>query len=174
MSKTLRTTLSDKLKVKRIVKKRKPTIGQKYQTEKKVRSSFEGKVCDLMDKYQTEYSYEDRNAKLKYVQPAKNRSYLSDFIITCQTTGVKYFIETKGRFHTTDERTKYLLIAEQNPDIKLVLCFMNPSLPITKGSKTTYKMFFDKHNIANIDFKQLDKLLRNYRETKKFDLSVLL
>ena len=139
----------------------------------KTRSKFEDKTADLFQKHKVEVSYEDKSAKLKFVQPAKNRTYLSDFIITCETTGIKYYVETKGRFHTVDERLKYLLIAEQNPDIVLLICFMNPNLPISKGSKTTYKMFFDKHGIANCDFKQLDKLLKNYKDTKKFNLNII-
>lgn len=161
MARKLRSTLADKKKVKRIPPKT-PKI--------KTRSGFEDKAVDLLDKYKIEYGYEE--AKLKYIVPAKQHTYLSDFVLTCKETGRKYYIETKGYFRSLSERVKYLLIAEQNPDITLVMCFMKPTLTIGKNSKTTYKEWFDKHGIINIDLKQLDKVLKQYKLTGKLDFNV--
>lgn len=148
----------------------------KKQTNKlglNTRSKFEDKTADLFQKHKVEVSYEDKSKRISYVIPEKKSKYLPDFIIKCESTGIEYFIETKGRFRDLQERQKYLLIQEQHPELKLVMCFMNPRLPITKGSKTTYKMFFDKHGIINCDFKQLEKVLANSKKTGKIDFTIL-
>jgi len=151
------------------IKKNRPTNNLGLRT----RSKFEDKTADLFAKHKVEVSYEDKSKRIEYTIPAKNSKYLPDFIVKCEKTGIEYFIETKGRFRDLQERQKYLLIQEQHPELKLVMCFMNPRLPITKGSKTTYKMFFDKHGIINCDFKQLEKVLANSKKTGKIDFTIL-
>lgn len=78
------------------------------------------------------HSFKFEAVKLKFVQPAKPRSYTPDFQLA---NGV--FIETKGRFLTAD-RQKHLWIKEQCPNIDLRFVFSNPNARISKGSKTTY------------------------------------
>lgn len=174
MAKALKSTLADKLKTKRIIKKKKVNSkGSQYQSEIKTRSSFETKVVDLFTKHKVEFDYENKERRINYIVPAKDHKYLCDFIVKCKTTGEEYFIETKGRFVELSERMKYLYIQEQNPHIKLVMCFMNPNLPINKGSKTTYKMWFEGKGITSIDFKQLDKLMSHYNKTGVIDLKIL-
>ncbi len=173
MGKRLRTSMADKVKVKRVTtttKRKRVTKGQQYQTEIKTRSGFESKVCDLLDKYKIDFEYENKEKRVNYTVPAKERRYLCDFIVTCKETGVEYYIETKGRFVELSERMKYLHIQEQNPHIKLGMCFMNPNLKISKNSKTTYKMWFDSKGISNIDFKQLDKIMKEYKKTGKISI----
>lgn len=169
--------MTSKQKANKAKQKRVSTTTRiKRQTNKlglNTRSKFEDKTADLFQKHKVEVTYEDKSKRIEYVIPAKNSKYLPDFIITCKSSGVEFLIETKGRFRDLQERMKYVLIQEQHPDLKLVMCFMNPRLPITKGSKTTYKMFFDKHGIINCDFKQLDKVLSNYNKTGKIDFTIL-
>lgn len=174
MAKALKTTLADKLKTKRIRKKKVVSKGSQYQSEIKTRSGFETKVVDLFNKHNVEFDYENKERRINYTVPAKEHKYLCDFIVKCKTTGQEYFIETKGRFVELSERMKYLYIQEQNPDIKLIMCFMNPNLPINKGSKTTYKVWFESKGITSIDFKQLDKLLKHYNKTGIIDFKTLL
>ena len=174
MARRLKTNMADKLKVKRIVKKKRVSKGTQYQNELKTRSGFETKVVDLLNNYNVKFDYENKSKKIKYTVPAKDRTYLCDFIITCESTGQEYYIETKGRFVDLDERMKYLYVQEQNPSVKLIMCFMNPNLPINKGSKTTYRSWFESKGITSIDFKQLDKLMKHYTTTKKIDLRILL
>ena len=168
--------LANKAKVKRTTtttKRKRVSKGSQYQTELKTRSGFESKVCDLFDKHKVEFEYENKEKKVSYIVPAKNSKYLCDFIVTCNKTGIEYYIETKGRFVELSERMKYLYIQEQNPDIKLVMCFMNPNLKINKNSKTTYKEWFDSKGITNIDFKQLEKILKEYNSTGIFNLDII-
>lgn len=168
--------IAKRVKVKRVsttTKRKRVSKGQQYQTEIKTRSGFESKVCDLLDKHKIDFEYENKEKKVDYIVPAKSHRYLCDFIVTCKETGIEYYIETKGRFVELSERMKYLHIQEQNPHIKLVMCFMNPNLKISKNSKTTYKMWFDSKGISNIDFKQLDKIMSNYNKTGKIDLNII-
>lgn len=83
--------------------------------------------------------------KLAYVQPATNHKYTPDFPIH-----PKVYIETKGRFLAAD-RKKHLLIKEQHPDIEVRFVFSRSASPITKGSKTTYAMWCDKHGFKYAD-----------------------
>ena len=113
MAKALKTTLADKLKTKRVRKKKVVSKGSQYQSEIKTRSGFETKVVDLFNKHKVEFDYENKERRLDYTVPAKNCRYLPDFIVRCKTTGQEYFIETKGRFVELSERMKYLYIQEQ-------------------------------------------------------------
>lgn len=172
--------LSKKNKVKRVstttrIKKKPLTIGQKRQLEIKTRSGFESKIVDLMDKHKVNYEYENKEKKVEYTVPEKSHRYLCDFIVPCRESGLEYYFEAKGYIPSGDLsiRMKYVYVQEQNPSIKLVMVFQNPSLKITKNSKTTYKMWFESKGITCIDFKQLDKLMAHYNKTDKIDLTIL-
>lgn len=47
------------------------------------------------------------------------------------------FVETKGLF-TSADRTKHLLVRDQNPQVKILFVFQNPFQTLSKKSKTTY------------------------------------
>ena len=55
-------------------------------------------------------------------------------------------IETKGLWKLED-RQKMLLLKEQHPDIDFRMVFYNANQKIKKGSKTTYAMWCERHNI---------------------------
>lgn len=52
-------------------------------------------------------------------------------------------MECKGRL-TVHDRTKHVLIAEQHPDLDIRFVFQYNN-PITKGSKTKYTDWAEKH-----------------------------
>lgn len=83
--------------------------------------------------------------KIKFVQPAKERSYTPDFILESHYPHKKIIIETKGRFVTAD-RQKHLMVQKQHPHLDIRFVFSNPNAKISKGSKTTYAMWCDKNN----------------------------
>lgn len=60
-------------------------------------------------------------------------------------------IESKGRFLPTD-RKKHLKVKVQHPHLDIRFVFQRSKNPITKGSKTTYADWCDKHG-----FKWADK-----------------
>lgn len=82
---------------------------------------------------------EYENLRIKYVQPARIRTYTPDFLLP---NGI--IIETKGRF-TTADRQKHLLIQEQFPELDIRFIFSNPNNRIRKGSKTTYADWCEQH-----------------------------
>jgi hypothetical protein len=86
--------------------------------------------------------------KISYVIPASNHTYLPDFKLP---NGI--IVETKGRFVLQD-RKKHLLIQKQYPTFDIRFVFSNSRVKISKGSKTTYADWCDKHG-----FKYADKLI---------------
>lgn len=92
--------------------------------------------------------YEDKDSKIKFMEPAKGRTYTPDFILP---NGI--IVETKGRFVTAD-RQKHLLIKAQHPELDIRFVFSNSRSRISKLSATTYGMWCDKNG-----FKYADKLI---------------
>jgi hypothetical protein len=74
-----------------------------------------------------------------YTKPARSSRYTVDFVLN---NGI--VIETKGRF-LAEDRQKHLLIKQQYPDLDVRFIFQNPHARLTKGSKTTYAMWAEKH-----------------------------
>jgi len=98
---------------------------------KKFRSKYEKTIKQLSDK---RIKYEP--IKLEYIV---KKEYSPDFVLP---NGI--LVEAKGNFRSTFERTKMLLIKEQNPEYEIRFLFQNPNLPIQKGSKTTYAKWAEK------------------------------
>jgi hypothetical protein len=101
------------------------------------RSGLEGSNAKHLEQNGVPVLFEVR--KLKYVIPESLHTYTVDFELP---NGV--LVETKGKFEPKD-RAKHLLIKAQYPDLDLRFVFQRPSDPITKGSKTTYAMWAEKH-----------------------------
>jgi hypothetical protein len=101
------------------------------------RSGLEKKIAAQLEEEGVEYAYEGYT--MKYMKPAKWTTYTPDFALP---NGI--FVETKGFFESKD-RTKHLLIKEQYPGLDIRFVFSRPSQPISKGSKTTYADWCDKH-----------------------------
>lgn len=141
MAKALKSTLADKIKVKRIVKKKKVKLGngEKQQLIKKTRSGLESKALGLLEKHQIDYAYEPKESKLKYIIPESTHTYLPDVVID----GIIY--ELKGLWEATD-RKKMLCVRDCNPNQKIVMVFQRNN-PINKGSKTRYSDWCDKHGL---------------------------
>lgn len=80
--------------------------------------------------------YEPPEARIKWVD--KEKTYTPDFVLA---NGV--IVEAKGRL-TVHDRKKHMQIKAQHPelDIRFVFQYNNP---ITKGSKTRYTDWADKH-----------------------------
>lgn len=70
--------------------------------------------------------------KIKFTQPAKDRTYTPDWKIR---DGV--YIETKGKL-TREDRAKHLWVKEQHPEITVYFLFQNAFNKLDKRSKTTY------------------------------------
>lgn len=77
--------------------------------------------------------------KIAFIQPELKRTYCPDFKLA---EGL--YVETKGRFLQPD-RAKHLWVKTQRPDLDIRFVFSNPDAPINKGSKTTYRMWCERH-----------------------------
>jgi len=126
-----------------------------------MRSKFEKEVARYLKQNKVKFEYEPKDKIVKYQIPVTNHKYTPDFVID----GVMY--ETKGYIRSVAERRKYVYVAEQNPDLKLVMVFQNPNLPIRKGSKTTYKMWFEKNGVQTMSIKEFKKKYENKTESTK-------
>ncbi len=103
------------------------------------RSGFEHKVSDQLKENKIKFGYE--TTVIDYIRPQTNHTYTIDFTLP---NGI--LVETKGRW-VIEDRKKHLLIKKQHPELDIRIVFMSGNTKIRKGSKTTYGMFCDKHDI---------------------------
>ena len=105
------------------------------------RSGLEERVADLMCELGVKYEYETE--KIPYVI---QHQYNPDFILP---NGV--VLECKG-YWDADDRRKIKAVKQQHPELDLRMVFQAPYNKISKGSKTTYAKWCDKHNIPWTSF----------------------
>lgn len=100
------------------------------------RSAFEFEVAKQARKDKIKAEYEPKESRIAWTP--KEKVYTPDFVLT---SGI--IVECKGRL-TVHDRTKHLRIKEQHPelDIRFVFQYNNP---ITKGSKTRYTDWAERH-----------------------------
>ena len=110
-------------------------VGLKYG----FRSGLEEKVAEYLTSKGVGFSFE--TLKVPYVKPETKHTYTPDFILD---NGI--IIETKGRW-LLDDRKKHLLIRKQHPNLDIRILFQNANAKISKGSKTSYADFCEKHGI---------------------------
>ncbi len=103
------------------------------------RSGFEHKVSEQLTEQKIKFGYED--TVVEYIIPERKSKYTVDFTLP---NGI--LVETKGRWVAAD-RKKHLLIKKQHPELDIRMVFQNPKAKISKGSKTTYASYWDKHGI---------------------------
>ena len=106
------------------------------------RSGLEDVVAKQLEQAGISVNYE--TTKIKYVVN-QVKTYTPDFWLP---NGI--IIETKGRFVTAD-RMKHLMIRKQYPLYDIRFVFSNSKAKISKGSKTTYGDWCDKHGFLYAD-----------------------
>lgn len=115
----------------------------KRSTSKKRYSPYKGKlefdVAAQLGKEGVTFSYEGK--RLPYL-PLKPSYYVLDFH---QFPASNIIIETKGWFRTSRERTRFLDIRQQYPDLDIRFVFSDANKPISKGSKTSYGAWCEQH-----------------------------
>lgn len=134
-------------------KKRKTQSGKSNKTRQfasfKVRNRLEEKIQQVLNHVlQGRFGYETE--RLTYNIPASTHTYTPDFVI-----GNNTYIETKGIWDSAD-RKKMLLVKEQHPDKRFIMCFYNSNYRIYKGSKTTYSAWCDSHGLEWCTPQQLE------------------
>lgn len=103
------------------------------------RSGFEHKVSDQLKENKIKFEYE--TTVIDYIKPETRHTYTIDFTLP---NGI--LVETKGRW-VLEDRKKHLLIKKQHPELDIRMVFQSSKTKIRKGSKTTYAMYCDKHDI---------------------------
>ena len=125
----------------------------------KFRSNFERTVAEDLDIRNIEYEFEPYT--IPYIIPAKDRTYLPDFILS---NGI--VIECKGWFNVAD-RQKMLYVRECNPNLDIRFVLMSPNSTISKKSKTTYAMWCDRHGFLWSDKVVPKEWLRKKKKKRK-------
>ena len=102
----------------------------------KYRSNLEREIVKYLNSVDIRFEYDKH--RLLYVP--KKRTYIPDFYIP----SADFFVEGKGYFHDSHERTRHLLIRDQL-DVDVRFIFQNPNNRLTKGSKTTYADWCERY-----------------------------
>lgn len=156
MARKLKTTLANKIKVKRIPKRL--SAGEKIKLEQKTRSGLESKALDILNNNSIEYQYEPKDGKLNYIQPEKKRTYLPDVVIG------DTIYELKGIF-SPEDREKMLNVRDCNPTWNIIMVFQRNN-PIRKGSKTRYGDWCDKHGFQWMMITDFELYIKNNVKNK--------
>lgn len=122
-----------------VTRRKKPLSSSEVGLKYGFRSGLEEKVAEFLTSKGVKFTFE--TLKVSYVKPETKHTYTPDFILD---NGI--IIETKGRW-LLDDRKKHLLIRKQHPNLDIRILFQNANAKISKGSKTSYADFCEKHNI---------------------------
>ena len=115
------------------------------------RSGLEDDISEQLKELKVPFKYEEM--KIKY-EVHEIRTYTPDFELP---NGI--IIESKGRFVAAD-RKKHLKVKEQYPKLDIRFVFSNSRGKISKGSKTTYGEWCDKHGFIYSDKRIPDEWLK--------------
>lgn len=107
------------------------------------RSGLEQDNAAWLKKNNVGFDYE--TLKIKWVSAP--HTYTPDFVLE---NGI--IIEAKGRF-VGSERAKHLAVKKQHPDLDIRFVFSNSNTRLSKGSKTTYGSWCEKHGFLYADEK---------------------
>ena len=107
----------------------------------KYKSGLEEQVAKLLDGLGVSYEYE--SCKVPYTI---QHHYHPDFILPNHV-----HLEAKGYWSAPDRR-KIAAVKKDNPELDLRMVFQAPFNKISKGSKTTYAKWCEKHDIPWTSF----------------------
>ena len=110
----------------------------------KYKSGLEEQVAKLLDGLGVSYEYE--SCKVPYTI---QHHYHPDFILPNHV-----HLEAKGYWSAPDRR-KIAAVKKDNPELDLRMVFQAPYNKISKGSKTTYAIWCEKHDIPWTSFQDI-------------------
>ena len=113
----------------------------KKKKTSKYKSGLEEQVAKLLDGLGVSYEYE--SCKVPYTI---QHHYHPDFILPNHV-----HLEAKGYWSAPDRR-KIAAVKKDNPELDLRMVFQAPFNKISKGSKTTYAKWCEKHDIPWTSF----------------------
>ena len=106
------------------------------------RSGLEIKIKDYLQENNIPVKYE--KVKIEW-EDLMYRTYTPDFILP---NGI--IVEVKGRF-TSDDRRKHLAVKKQHATLDIRFVFESSRRKLSKGAKTTYGQWCDKHGFMYAD-----------------------
>jgi hypothetical protein len=106
------------------------------------RSGLEIKIKEYLKEHKVPIKYE--KVKIEW-EDLMYRTYTPDFILP---NGI--IIEVKGRF-TSDDRRKHLAVKKQHPNLDIRFVFESSNRKLSKGAKTTYGQWCEKHGFQYYD-----------------------
>jgi len=106
------------------------------------RSGLEIKIKDYLKENNVPFKYE--KVKIEW-EDLMYRTYTPDFLLE---NGI--IIEVKGRF-TSDDRRKHLAVKKQHPNLDIRFVFESSRRKLSKGAKTTYGQWCEKHGFQYYD-----------------------
>lgn len=112
----------------------------------KVRSKLEIDLAYILSDLKIPWTYE--TTKLPYIVPESSHTYTVDFSIP--TKGI--LIEGKGYLSDHQERTKYLLIQQQYPELDLRFVFGDCN-KLCGGTKYSHGTWASKHGFKYCSIK---------------------
>lgn len=106
------------------------------------RSGLEVKIANLLTECGIPHRYE--KVKIEW-EDLMYRTYTPDIILS---NGI--IIEVKGRF-TSEDRRKHLAVKKQHPNLDIRFVFESSRRKLSKGAKTTYGLWCEKHGFQYYD-----------------------
>lgn len=120
------------------------------------RSKLEDTFAAILAENETDKYYEVRT--IPYIVPESKHKYKIDFTLP---NGID--IEVKGYLRDHDERYKYKLIKEQNPDLDLRFVFGNIN-KLVPGTKITHAQWAEKLGFPYCDIEDKEQIISWIRE----------
>lgn len=128
-------------------------------SERKRRSKLELKFEDILIANQAEYEYE--TTKIPYTVPESGHNYIVDF---STPNGIHW--EVKGWLSDYQERQKYILVKQQNPDVDLRFVFDNIQ-KLCGGTKMTHAKWCEKYGFRYCSVKDVETIQSWINESGK-------
>jgi hypothetical protein len=116
----------------------------------KVRSKLEIKIANTLNNFGELWGYEV--TKIPYTIPESKHIYTVDFSLQ---NGI--LIEGKGYLSDHAERTKYVLLKQQNPSLDLRFIFDNPN-KLCGGTKMTHAKWAEKYGFLYCSVNDVDQI----------------
>lgn len=126
---------------------------------KKKRSKLEEHFERILVDYEISYEYE--TTIIPYIVPESNHKYKVDWTLP---NGI--LIETKGYLSDHTERTKYILIKKQRPDLDLRFVFSNPN-KLCGGMKKKHFQWAEENGFKWCGINDVDTILSWAMEKKQ-------
>ena len=115
------------------------------------RSGLEDDISVDLKRRGVSFKYETLKIKWTLLE---NKTYTPDFILP---NGI--IVESKGRF-VSDDRKKHLKVREQHPNLDIRFVFSNSRGKLSKGAKSTYGEWCNKHGFIYADKRIPDEWLK--------------